>query len=220
MGEWTDGRTDAHTHNRVGPKKKKTVYPPPGPSIRRTKQQVLPRRGWRPCTTALFLQSFVSFKTLSKCFKIQLRTSSPHQLTISYVIPLPRCCTYSIPLILFLKCKEEYEKLEIKNPLNFLDCASYKYAHFIHKIETHSERYLLTVESSHSSCTCAFCRTKTTIVCRLIRGLPCVYHRTTQTHTELDHTREESQSSDQNVIFHVWKRKFEFAWQHSSFFGC
>lgn len=77
---WMDGWMDGRTHNRVGPKK--PVSPPPGPSIHQTKQQVCPRRGSRPCTVP-FLQSFVNFKTLPKCFKIQLRTSSLHQLTVS-----------------------------------------------------------------------------------------------------------------------------------------
>lgn len=56
--------------------------------------------------------------------------------------------------------KKSTEKIKIKDALNFLDCANYKCAHFVHKIETHSEWYLLTVESSLSSCTYALSNTQ------------------------------------------------------------
>lgn len=103
MGEWTDGQTRTHSQQSWSKKKKnKTVYPPPGPSIRRTKQQVRPRRGSPPSHFCSQLQ------TLPKCLKIQLRALPLHQLTVSYINLLPRCCTYSIPLLIFLKCKEEY----------------------------------------------------------------------------------------------------------------
>lgn len=100
-------------------------------------------------------------------------------------------------------------KPEIKDTLNFQDCASYMHSHFAHKREVHSEWYLLTVEFSPSVChSLEHCPMDVTNVCWLIRGLQHVSYRTTMTpnpNTKVSRLIKNSYFTVSKL--HMWKQK-------------
>lgn len=176
MDGWVNGPTDGRTHSQ----QKKTVFI-------RLLDQASAEQSSRCAHAEVRVPAppshFCSPLSVSELCPNVLRYNWGLPPSINWQYPTLACCHAAAHAALLYyyswNVKKSTEKLEIKDPLNFLDCASSKHAHFIHKIQTHSEWYLLTVGSSLSSCTCAFCRTETAIVRCLIWGLSV---STTDTH--------------------------------------
>lgn len=99
--------------------------------------------GSLPCTTVPILQSCSCIKASQSLRHnwrqlVQKTNVSPlQQLWFLDANLLPRCCTYSTRGLLFLssvtRIKPSSLNPEIKDTLNFWDCARYMHTHFIHK---------------------------------------------------------------------------------------